>query len=187
GTPVPYAHTQIQLHAPLANCYERASTSVNANVALVTHGQSVSEIMGSGSAATPNQEFTLRQSPLTYVQAPTPTGRQSTLQVQVNGAAWNAVPSLYQQGPSAQVFATLNQSDGTTDVLFGDGVEGATLPTGQNNLQANYRIGLGSAGNVAAGAISTLIDRPLGVSGVTNPQAATGGGDPDSIDDIRTS
>jgi predicted phage baseplate assembly protein len=56
-------------------------------------------------------------------------------------------------------------------------VEGATLPTGVNNLQANYRIGSGAAGNVAAGALTTLIDRPLGVSGVTNPMAATGGQD----------
>ena len=183
----PYPHTQFLLQSNLINCYDRNSATVNANVALATNGQSVSEIMGSGSASTPNQEFTLKQSPLTYVQAPTPTGRQSTLQVQVNGAAWSGVSSLYQQGPSAQAFTTLNQSDGTADVLFGDGAEGATLPTGQNNIQANYRIGLGSSGNVPAGAITTLIDRPLGVSGVTNPQAATGGGDADSIDDIRSS
>ena len=31
------------------------------------------------------------------------------------------------------------------------------------------------------------MDRPLGVSGVTNPEAAAGGQDPDSIDDIRSS
>jgi hypothetical protein len=30
------------------------------------------------------------------------------------------------------------------------------------------------------------MDRPMGVSGVTNPQAAAGGDDPESIDDIRT-
>jgi hypothetical protein len=185
GTP-PFPHTRIVLQSNLLNCYSRTVTTVNANIAAATAGQSVSEIMGSGSASTPNQEFTLKQSPLTFIQASTSTGRQSTLQMQVNGVAWTGVPSLYQQGPSAPVFAILNQSDGTTDVLFGDGVEGATLPTGQNNLQANYRIGLGSAGNVATGAISTLMDRPLGVSAVTNPQAATGGQDPDSIDDIRT-
>jgi predicted phage baseplate assembly protein len=44
---------------------------------------------------------------------------------------------------------------------------------------------LGSAGNVAAGAITTLVDRPVGVSGVINPQQATGGQDAQSIDDIR--
>jgi Baseplate J-like protein len=182
----PYPHTLITLQSGLANCYERAATSVNANVALATHGQSVSEVMGSGSASTPNQNFVLKQSPLTYVQAPTPTGRQSTLQVEVSGVKWTEVPSLYKEGASQQVFATLNQSDATTNVLFGDGVEGATLPTGQNNLQANYRIGSGSAGNVAAAALTTLMDRPLGVSGVTNPEPATGGQDPQSIDDVRS-
>ena len=179
-------HTRIQLKSNLLNCYDRSVTTVNANVGLATNGRSVSEVLGNGSASTPNQSFTLKQSPLTFVQAPTPTGRQSTLQVTANGVTWEEEPTLYQQGPSQQVFATLNQADGTTDVLFGDGVEGATLPTGQNNVQANYRVGSGLVGNVGAGAITTLVDRPLGVSGVTNPQAATGGQDPQSVNDIRS-
>jgi hypothetical protein len=181
----PYPHTQLLLQNRLLNVYNRDTATVNANVGLASAGSSVSEIMGSGSAATPNQSFTLRQSPLTYVQATTPTGRQSTLQVTANQVKWTEVPTLYEEAPSKTVFATLNQSDGTADVLFGDGVEGATLPTGQNNIQATYRVGSGLAGNVAAGAITTLIDRPLGVSGVVNPQAATGGQDPQSISDIR--
>ena len=183
----PYPHTRLTLQptSPLQNCYARESTSVNVNVATATNGQSVSEVMGSGSASTPNQSFTLKQMPLTYVQAPTPTGRQSTLQLQVNGVDWTEVPSLYEQGSSQPVFSTLNQSDGTTGVLFGDGVEGARLPTGQNNLQANYRIGAGSVGNIATGTLTTLIDRPIGVSGVINPEDATGGQDAQSIDDVR--
>jgi predicted phage baseplate assembly protein len=167
------------------NCYDRTATTVNANVGLATQGMSVTEILGSGQAYTPNQEFSLKQTPLTFVQAPTPTGRQSTLQVTANSVAWTEVPSLYQQPPSARVYATLNEPGGYTDILFGDGVEGATLPTGQINIQANYRIGSGLAGNVDAGSITTLIDRPLGVSAVNNPQAATGGQDPQSVDDIR--
>ena len=159
---------------------------MNANVALATAGASVTEIMGAGSAVTPNQTFTLRQSPLTYVQASTPDGRRSALTVRVNGVAWTEVPTLYGQAPTAQVYAIENQSSGASDVVFGDGVEGATLPTGQNNVIGYYRVGSGSAGNVAAGAISTLAQRPLGVSGVTNPQAAAGGGDPDSVDEVRS-
>jgi predicted phage baseplate assembly protein len=174
------------LKSPLLHCYDRAATTVNVNVGLATHGQSVTEVMGSGSASTPNQSFALRQSPLTYVQAPTPTGRQSTLEVKANGMTWQEVPFLYQKGPAAQVFATRNQSDGSAQVLFGDGVEGATLPTGQNNLQASYRIGSGSPGNVGAATITTLMDRPLGVSGVTNPATATSGQDPQSVNDVRT-
>ena len=183
----PYSHTRILLRSNLVNCYDRNTTTVNANVGLATHGQSVTEILGGGSAFTANQSFTLKQSPLTFIQAPTPTGRQSTLQVQANGMTWAEVPSLYHQPSSAQVFATLNQPDGTATVQFGDGVEGATLPTGQNNIHANYRIGSGSQGNVGPGTLTTLMDRPLGVSGVTNPTAATGGQDPESIDDLRSS
>jgi predicted phage baseplate assembly protein len=187
GPPLPtYPHTRIALQTNLTNCYDRTTTTVNANVGQATQGRSVTEIMGNGNAATPDQTFMLKQSPLTFIQAATTSGGQSTLQVQANGVTWTEVPSLYAQGPSQQVFATLNEPGGATEVLFGDGVEGATLPTGQNNIQANYRIGLGSAGNVGAGALTTLIDRPIGVSGVTNPEGATGGQDPDSIDDIRS-
>lgn len=186
SVPGPSPYTLITLKAPLMNCYERKTTNVNVNVVLATNGRSVSDVLGNGSASTANQNFVLRQSPLTYVQQATPTGRQSTLEVLVSGVKWQEVPSLYQQDPSSQVFSVLNQSDAATDVLFGDGVEGATLPTGQNNLQANYRIGSGSAGNVGAGTLTTLIDRPLGVSGVTNPQTATGGQDAQSIDDVRS-
>jgi hypothetical protein len=182
----PYPHTCIQLHSNLINCYDRTATTVNANVGLATAGQSVTEVMGSGNASAVDQSFTLRQSPLTYVQAATPTGMESTLQVRVNGVAWQEVPTLYQQAPTAQVFSTQNESDATTDVQFGGDGEGSLLPTGQNNLIANYRIGSGSAGNVGVGTITTLLDRPLGVSNVTNPQNATGGQDPQSIGDIRS-
>jgi hypothetical protein len=180
-----FPHTRILLKSKLLNCYDRQFTTANANVGLATNGQSVTEIMGSGAAAVPNQSFSLKQQPLTFVQAPTPSGRYSTLEVRASGVAWEEVPSLYQHGPSEQVFATLNQPEGAATVLFGDGVEGATLPTGQNNIQASYRIGSGAAGNVAAGSITILVDRPLGVNGVNNPQSATGGQDAQSVDDIR--
>jgi hypothetical protein len=182
----PYPHTRIHLASELLNCYDRTATTVNANVGLATQGMSVSEVLGSGSASIPNREFSLKQVPLTFVQAPTPTGSQSTLNVTVNSVSWKEQPSLYQQGPSSLVFATLNQPGGNTDILFGDGVEGATLPTGHNNIQAQYRVGSGLSGNVGTGSITTLVDRPLGVSGVNNPQAATGGQDPQSVNDIRS-
>jgi hypothetical protein len=105
-------------------------------------------------------------------KAATPTGRSSTLDVQINGVDWTPVATLRGQSGSGSVYTTLDQSGGATAVLFGDGVEGALLPTGQNNVQANYRIGSGAAGNVGAATLTTLLDRPLGVSGVVNPQAA---------------
>ncbi len=190
ATTNPYPHTRILLTNPLSGAYDRAMSTINANVGLATAGRSVSEVVGSGSAATPNQSFLLKQSPLTYTQAATASGRASTLKVTADGIQWKEVQTLYEQSPTARVYSTRNNADNTTNVLFGDGVgnagEGSTLPTGQNNIQARYRIGSGLAGNVAATSITTLVDRPLGVSGVTNPSAATGGQDPQSITDIRT-
>jgi baseplate J-like protein len=182
----PLPHTRILLSTPLLNCYDRATATVNANVGPATAGRSVSEILGSGSAATPNQSFALAQSPLTFVQAPTASGRLDTLQVRADGVAWKEEPSLYDQGANDRVFDVLDSPGGKAEVRFGDNVEGATLPTGDHNVRASYRVGIGADGNVAAGAITTLVDRPLGVSGVVNPLAATGGQNEDSVQDVRT-
>jgi hypothetical protein len=186
GTSITPARTRIVLSSQLLNCYDRTTTTINANVGTATGGGPVGELLGSGAAATDNQTFTLKQTPLTYTQAPTPSGEASSLSVSVNGAAWQLVPTLYQQPPQAQVFTAVTQSNGSTQVIFGDGVEGSTVPTGQNNIVAAYRVGLGVAGNVAAGAISTLLDRPVGVSGVVNPMPATGGQDPATVADIQS-
>ena len=71
--------TTLTLAAPLAHVYDRPTTRVNANVARATHGETVNEILGSGDARAPNASFALRQAPLTYVSAPTPSGRRAEL------------------------------------------------------------------------------------------------------------
>ena len=80
----------------------------------------------------------------------------------------------------------LDQS-GKVTAQFGDGIAGARTPTGQMNIRASYRKGIGAAGMVAAGQLSQAIDRPQGLKGVTNPDPATGGADPDTAADARTS
>ena len=42
------------------------------------------------------------------------------------------------------------------------------LPTGLENVRAKYRSGIGKAGNVAAGRLTLLASRPLGVKDVVN-------------------
>jgi len=54
-------------------------------------------------------------------------------------------------------------------------------------VRALYRVGLGLSGNVPAGGISQAIDRPAGLKSVGNPADATGGADPDTPADARTS
>jgi len=171
---------------PLANSYARARFSLNANVALATHGETVNEILGGGDASQPYQQFTLRQSPLTHVSAATPSGAESTLAVRVNGLLWHEMPTLYGRGPRDRVFVSRRSDDGTTTIEFGDGKTGARLPTGQENVGAVYRKGIGLGGLVEAGQLSQLLKRPLGVKSVINPLAATGAADPEILEDART-
>ncbi len=173
--------TTLRLAAPLRHVLDRETVRVNANVAPATHGETVAEIAGSGDASRPDQRLALKQPPLTWVHAETPSGRRSTLEVRVADQLWHERPTLYGAGPGDRVYATETSDDGVTTAVFGDGVEGARLPTGAQNVRAAYRKGLGLAGNVRAGQLSTLLARPLGVTGVTNPEPASGGEDPEPL------
>ena len=73
----------------------------------------------------------------------------------------------------------LNKADVLSQI--NDGIEGARLPSGESNLRVRYRKGLGVAGNVGAGKLSTLLSRPLGVAEVINPTAANGGEDAETL------
>jgi predicted phage baseplate assembly protein len=177
--------TRLTLVAPLENTYVRASVKINANVALATHGETVSETLGSGDAGRAFQRFTLRQPPLTYVSAATPTGSATTLSVRVNGLLWHEVPTFYGRTPDERIYVTRTDDEGRTTVQFGDGRTGARLPTGQDNVTATYRKGTGLDGLVRANQLSQLMTRPLGVKGVINPSAASGAADREARDEAR--
>lgn len=172
---------------PMSRIYDRSTVSVNANVVAATQGETMHEILGSGDATNPTLNFTLKQSPLTYISSPTGMGASSTLEVWVNNLQWHEVENFLDSGPTDRVFVTRRDAAAKTTVQFGDGQHGGRTPTGQMNLRALYRKGLGAAGNVQAGQLSQALDRPQGLKSVTNPDAATGGADPDSGDDARVS
>jgi hypothetical protein len=187
GVAAEAARTTLTFTKSLARAYDRATIRVNANVVDATHGESVQEILGGGDSSAANQSFTLKQRPLTYISAAGGLGAQSTLQVWVNDLHWREQPGLLDAGSRDRFFVTRQKDDGSLVVQFGDGQHGARPPTGQTNLRAAYRKGLGAAGNVASGLLSQAIDRPGGLKGVVNPAAASGGADPDTADDARES
>jgi hypothetical protein len=176
----------LQLQQSLTNSYDRASLQVSANVAPATHGETKNETLGSGNAGATFQGFALAQFPLTYVASTTTgTGVASTLQVLVDGNRWTEVPSLFGCRPTDRVYTVRIADDDKVTVGFGDGITGARLPTGVQNVTATYRVGTGSAGAVAARQLTLLMTRPLGVRGVTNPMPAGLCADPDSPAMVR--
>jgi hypothetical protein len=175
---------------PLSRIYDRGGSkpvTCNANVTAATQGETMNEIMGSGDATNPALQFILKQSPLTYVSSPLGNGAVSTLQVWVNNLRWHEVDNFLDSVPTDRVFITQADANQNVTVQFGDGGEGARPPTGQMNIRAVYRKGTGSAGNVQGGQLSQALDRPQGLSGVTNPDPAAGGADPDTAAAARAS
>jgi hypothetical protein len=169
----------------LAYGYKRETVKIYGNVVKATNGETRAEILGGGDATVPLQTFTLHQSPLTFVAAPTVAGVVSTLAVRVNQVLWHEIDTLADAGPTDHVFVTTTADDGKVSVTLGTGRQGARAPSGPDNVRAVYRSGIGRGANVRAGQIATAISRPLGVRDVVNPIRASGGADPESRDDAR--
>ena len=140
----------------------------------ISQGTTVAaETLGTGNAAIANQAFALSKSPLTYLARG--SGWVSTLQIAVGATYWTEVSSVYGQAPTDQIFTVTQQSDGSSVVRFGDGVEGARLPTG-SPVVATYRYGSGGA-SPPAGRLTTILRPQTNLAAVANPIAVAGGAD----------
>ena len=178
-------HTFVWFDKALSYCYRRDSVTIFGNVVKATHGETRTETLGGGDGAKSHQAFALKQGPVTYVAAPTVEGAESTLKVFVNDVRWKESDTFIEKGPGDHTFVTKTDDQAKTTIIFGNGHEGARLPTGIENVKAEYRIGIGKMGNARAGQISQLSTRPLGVKEVINPIRASGGADREGRDHVR--
>jgi len=169
----------------LERSYDAATCTIFANVAPATHGVTVKEVLGGGDGSQARQRFVLKQPPLTWLNSSQPGGVESTLEVRVNDIKWHEVPYLYEHGADERVYVTRRRDDGTTVIEFGDGVTGARLPTGQENVTATYRKGIGLVGRMKPRQLSLLMTRPLGLKAAVNPLAALDGDDPEGLESAR--
>lgn len=182
--------TQLLLESDLTHTYLPSTVRLNANLAPASAGDSKQmriqpEPLGSGDGSRSLQRFALRQGPLTYITAPTPSGTASTLDIRVDGLLWQEAPRFTAPGPTERAYTVKLDENGSATVQFGDGAHGTRLPTGSGNVEARYRVGLGTAGNVKAEQISMLLTRPPGLKAVSNPVAASGGTDAEAGDEAR--
>jgi len=173
--------TELALVKDLENSFKRKAVLINANVALATHGETVEQILGSGDAGQSLLTFKLKHTPLTYLSASTTSGAETTLKVYVNDLLWEEVSDFLSSGPEDRHYIVRTNEKGETVVRFGDGRAGALPPTGQNNIRAVYRKGSGLDGQIAKDKLSLLLTRSYGLKEVTNPLAAEGGDDPETL------
>jgi predicted phage baseplate assembly protein len=178
-------HTFLYLATSLAYCYKRDTVKIYGNVAHATHGETRSEALGSGDGKQVFQTFVLKNAPLTYTAAPSTSGVESSLKVYVNDVRWHEAENLLDLQPGDRGYLTNADVEEKTSVTFGDGRNGTRLPTGNENVRAVYRSGIGRAGNVPPGHLSQLVANTDGLRSVTNPQEASGGADPEGLESTR--
>jgi hypothetical protein len=122
---------------------------------------------------------------------PVPFVTLASVDVDQQMVPWSAVADLLDAGigPASPVFVPEIETTGAAYLLFGDDTNGLRPEPG-TNFSATYRVGNGTAGNVARETIA-MIDLPNDllsvVTGVTNPLPAWGGTDPETVDHVRQS
>lgn len=101
---------------------------------------------------------------------------------------WRPRLDLLASGADDSHFVVETENDGRVRLRFGDGELGQK-PAAGSTFKAAYRIGNGISGNVGPGMITQISFNNLTLSGaiknVRNPSPATGGIDPESMDDVK--
>lgn len=177
------SRTILTLKSPLLNSYKPDNMVIYANAVKVTHGETINEVLGSGDGSVTYQKFTLKKPPLTYISSK--NGALSTLEVRVNDILWNESPSLYGKDEKSQNYMVRIDNDSNATITFGNGKQGARLPTGVENITATYRSGIGEDGQVETGTLTILQNRPIGIKEVTNPLPGTGAENPEKLEMAR--
>lgn len=103
---------------------------------------------------------------------------------------WCAVPHFLDSKPFDRSFVVETKNNGRAMIRFGDDEFGME-PSEGSHLKITYRIGNGTAGNVGAETLVHILEPetlPPGwpdIDGVSNPLPATGGIDPETLEQVK--
>lgn len=154
-----------------------------------TNTNSFGELLGTSSGL-PEQVFELSQTSVV----------DGSVQVYVQDGSsyskWTQVQHIMDYDPIDLVYTVQTDDNNTVSINFGDGISGA-IPTLLSEIRVEYTIGSGSLGNVPAASLTTIEFIPglsesqttavQSVISVDNLDAAIGGADPETNDQIRVS
>jgi len=175
-----------------------------ANVVLVDHGRSVPPealplpragepyrpvLQAAGVAHTaPYAAAAAAARPVAAALSVEPAAAVSAVSIDAPGRTWSARRDLLGSGRYSEDFVVEMRADRRATLRFGDGVHGRA-PDGGGGMVARYRVGGGVRGNLAADALSHVIldsaDLAAAIAAVSNPLAASGGAEPESIDRVK--
>ncbi len=153
----------------------------------IEEGRYIKDEFVGTSDGTPNQTFTLAHSGLILrsLGLGQSINTDITILVKLGGTIekWTLQESLaFSRNSQKDYVIEINDQDQAT-IRFGDSAFGA-IPPKDAIIEASYRVGGGSDGNVAANSIATIVDAPpltLISAEIYNKDAATGGADRETI------
>ena len=151
------------------------TVAANSNATVsVAEGREVSETLtsnftGDGGASFPLSELKIVPNSLT---------------LNVGTTAYTHNARISEVGSTAPAFTSVTDSTDTTRVVLGNGVNGK-VPDAGSTIIANYRVGQGSGGNVAANAITTMSNPVVSIS-IASSALASGGTDPENLSSIKS-
>jgi hypothetical protein len=166
----------------------RDLTRARGNVVPADHGLTTLEAHALPAPADERLRLRLDRGPLTLVGGARPAIELDVLFAGGDSERWRPVPDLLDSPPFAQEFVAEPGDDGRAVLRFGDGEYGRSI-AGATAITATYRVGNGRAGNVGAEAIVHVAPPsavPTGwIRSVRNPLPATGGSDPEPLEQVR--
>ncbi|MBZ5525811.1 MAG: putative baseplate assembly protein [Acidobacteriia bacterium] len=173
--------TTVNFSAALTGSYDKASTHINGNGVVLSHGES-HEQSGTGTGQ-PSQQIALDFAPLTYV-ADASGVPQTTLQVTVAGKKWQLVEDFIDSVPTDLHYTQSQDNQGYLTLQFGDGQQGRRPENGVP-IEVRYRSGIGSAGMVAPGTLTEFDKIDPANDKIGNPQASFGGADGEDLAEAK--
>jgi hypothetical protein len=103
-----------------------------------------------------------------------------------NGGGWSPQHDLLSSDAFASEFVAEVDDAGRATLRFGDDEYGLR-PTPGISVDATYRFGNGTRGNIGADSIAHVLTTTAGILSVRNPLPARGGVDPETIEHVRRS
>jgi hypothetical protein len=167
--------------------YNRFDTVIYGNTALTGHGESQSQkFLGSGDATQSNQEFDFEVKDISFESnREFPAGVRCAIDIIVEGRTWLQVANINDSGPEDAHYLVRMKEDGTLKMIFGDGIHGRRLPSGNNNIRIAYKLGVGLSGNLSPFSLEKALKPHHLIEGVIQPVATSGGNDMEAAESMR--
>lgn len=167
--------------------FSRFDTIIYANVVACGHGETQNlQLLGSGDATQTHQSFDLDVKDISFESEQSfPAGVRCALECVIEGRTWKQVSSLYQSKASDHHYQIRVKEDATVRLIFGDGIHGRRLPTGNNNVQVVYKVGTGLNGNLSPYSLQKELKPHYLIDQVVQPLASAGGNDMEQVASMR--